>query len=229
VWSWASSDLDGDTDVVLACAGDVPTQETLAAVDVLHELVPDLKVRVVNVVDLGRLFSPEQHPHGISDREYGEIFTCDKPVIFAFHGYPWLIHRLTYRRPGHDNLHVWGFHDYGTTTTPFDMCVLNELDRFHLALAALERVPRLEGRIGHLRQELLGRLARHHDYIRRTGRPPRRRSFWWSAATATTGSTRRCWVRSAPIACTTRTARSSSSRTCTARTRRSRSSRTRRR
>ncbi|MFB9299648.1 phosphoketolase family protein, partial [Kibdelosporangium philippinense] len=127
VWSWASTDIDGGTDVVLACAGDVPTQETLAAKDVLLELVPDLRIRVVNVVDLGRLFSPEQHPHGISDREYGEIFTRDKPVIFAFHGYPWLIHRLAYRRPGHDNLHVWGFHDYGTTTTPFDMCVLNEL------------------------------------------------------------------------------------------------------
>jgi xylulose-5-phosphate/fructose-6-phosphate phosphoketolase len=169
VWSWASNDLDGDTDVVLACAGDVPTQETIATAEVLRDLVPDLKIRVVNVVDLGRLFSPEQHPHGINDREYGEIFTTDKPVIFAFHGYPWLIHRLTYRRPGHDNLHVWGFHDYGTTTTPFDMCVLNELDRYHLALAALERVPRLAGRIGHLRQELLGRLARHHDHIRRTG------------------------------------------------------------
>ncbi|GAB3887449.1 phosphoketolase family protein [Kibdelosporangium lantanae] len=169
VWSWASSDLDGGTDVVLACAGDVPTQETLAAADVLRELVPDLRIRIVNVVDLGRLFSPEQHPHGISDREYAEIFTEDKPVIFAFHGYPWLIHRLAYRRPGHDNLHVWGFHDYGTTTTPFDMCVLNELDRYHLALAALERVPRVADRIGHLRQELLDRLARHHEYIRRTG------------------------------------------------------------
>ncbi|WP_132113410.1 phosphoketolase family protein [Actinocrispum wychmicini] len=169
VWSWASNDLDGDTDVVLACSGDVPTQEALAAVDVLRELVPDLRIRVVNVVDLGRLFSPEQHPHGISDREYAEIFTADQPVIFAFHGYPWLIHRLTYRRPGHDNLHVWGFHDYGTTTTPFDMCVLNELDRYHLALAALERVPRIGNRIGHLRQELLARLAKHHDHIRRTG------------------------------------------------------------
>jgi xylulose-5-phosphate/fructose-6-phosphate phosphoketolase len=169
VWSWASNDLDGDTDVVLACAGDVPTQETLAAADVLRELVPDIRIRVVNVVDLARLFSPEQHPHGIPDRDYAEIFTADTPVIFAFHGYPWLIHRLTYRRPGHHNLHVWGFRDYGTTTTPFDMCVLNELDRYHLALAALERVPRLAGRIGHLRQDLLGRLARHHDHIRRTG------------------------------------------------------------
>jgi xylulose-5-phosphate/fructose-6-phosphate phosphoketolase len=169
VWSWASSDRDGGTEVVMACAGDVPTQETLAAVDVLLGLVPDLRIRVVNVVDLARLFSPEQHPHGISDRAYSDIFTRDMPVVFAFHGYPWLIHRLAYRRPGHENLHVWGFHDYGTTTTPFDMCVLNELDRYHLALAALERVPRLEGRMGHLRQELLGRLARHHDHIRITG------------------------------------------------------------
>ncbi|MCG8917494.1 phosphoketolase family protein [Actinokineospora sp. PR83] len=168
VWEWASTDGDGDTDVVLACAGDVPTMETLAAVDVLLGLVPDLRVRVVNVVDLARLFSPGHHPHGIPDDVYAEVFT-DKPVIFAFHGYPWLIHQLTYDRPGHDNLHVHGFHDRGTTTTPFDMCVLNELDRFHLALAALERVPRLGDRIGHLRQHLIGKLAEHDAHVRRTG------------------------------------------------------------
>ncbi|GLZ36688.1 phosphoketolase family protein [Actinokineospora sp. NBRC 105648] len=180
VWDWASTDQDGGTDVVLACAGDVPTQETLAAVGVLRELVPDLRVRVVNVVDLARLFSPERHPHGTTDRTFAEIFT-DKPVIFAFHGYPWLIHQLTYDRPGHDDLHVHGFQENGTTTTPFDMCVLNEIDRFHLALAALERVPRLADRIGHLRQDLLGRLARHSAHIRRTGDDlPEIRDWTWS-------------------------------------------------
>ncbi|WP_352244186.1 phosphoketolase family protein [Lentzea sp. NBRC 105346] len=169
VWSWASSDVDGEPDVVLACAGDVPTQETLAAVDVLCALVPDLRVRVVNVVDLATLASPEHHPHGIDDDAYEAIFTSHAPVIFAYHGYPWLIHRLTYRRPGHDLMHVHGFHENGTTTTPFDMVVLNELDRFHLALAALRRVPRLADRLGHLRQHLLDRLAVHHEHIRRTG------------------------------------------------------------
>jgi xylulose-5-phosphate/fructose-6-phosphate phosphoketolase len=180
VWEWASTDADGDTDVVLACAGDVPTQETLAAVEVLREFEPDLRIRVVNVVDLARLASPEQHPHGIDDKAYREIFT-DAPVIFAYHGYPWLVHRLTYRRPGHDNVHVHGFHENGTTTTPFDMCVLNELDRYHLALAALERVPRVAGRLGHVRQQLLDRLAVHHDHIRHTGEDlPEIRNWKWA-------------------------------------------------
>jgi len=180
VWEWASTDAEGDTDVVLACAGDVPTQETLAAVQVLREFVPDLRIRVVNVVDLARLFSPGQHPHGIDDKAYHEIFT-DAPVIFAYHGYPWLIHRLTYRRPGHDDMHVHGFHENGTTTTPFDMCVLNEIDRYHLALAALERVPRVAGRLGHVRQQLLDRLAVHHDHIRRTGEDlPEIREWRWT-------------------------------------------------
>ncbi|NIJ12401.1 xylulose-5-phosphate/fructose-6-phosphate phosphoketolase [Saccharomonospora amisosensis] len=169
IWEWASSDTESGTDVVIACAGDVPTQEALAAVQVLRGLVPDLRVRFVNVVDLTRLAAPQRHPHGISDREYSAIFTSDVPVIFAFHGYPWLIHELTYNRPGHEHMHVRGFGDKGTTTTPFDMCVLNEIDRFHLALAALERIPRMAGRLGHLRQHLLGELARHHDHIRRTG------------------------------------------------------------
>ena len=181
VWDWASTDVEGDTDVVLACAGDVPTQESLAAVDILLDLVPDLRVRLVNVVDLARLFSPEQHPHGVSDRVYAEVFTRDAPVVFAFHGYPWLIHQLTYDRPGHDNLHVHGFSDQGTTTTPFDMCVLNELDRYHLALAAVEEVPRLAGRLGHLRQHLGEQLARHHDHIRRTGEDlPEIREWTWN-------------------------------------------------
>jgi xylulose-5-phosphate/fructose-6-phosphate phosphoketolase len=180
VWSWASTDTEGDTDVVLACAGDVPTQETLAAVDVLLGLVPDLRIRVVNVVDLARLAPVELHPHGISDKAYEEIFTSTASVIFAYHGYPWLVHRLTYRRPGHDRMHVHGFHENGTTTTPFDMCVLNEIDRYSLALAAIERVPRLAGRIGHLRQYLLGRKAVHHDHIRRTGEDlPEIREWTW--------------------------------------------------
>ncbi|SDI14068.1 xylulose-5-phosphate/fructose-6-phosphate phosphoketolase [Actinokineospora alba] len=169
VWEWASTDGDGEADVVLACAGDVPTMETLAAVHVLAELAPDVRVRVVNVVDLTRLFTPGRHPHGLSDQDFTEIFTADQPVIFAFHGYPWLIHQLTYDRPNHDNLHVHGFRDRGSTTTPFDMCVLNDLDRFHLALAALERVPRLAARLGHLRQRILDRLAEHAECVRRTG------------------------------------------------------------
>ncbi|GAA4443419.1 phosphoketolase family protein [Actinokineospora soli] len=180
VWDWASTDLDGGTDAVLACAGDVPTQEALAAVDVLLDLVPDLRLRFVNVVDLARLFRPHRHPHGLPDRDYGAIFT-DKPVVFAFHGYPWLIHQLTYDRPHHDRLHVHGFHDHGTTTTPFDMCVLNGIDRYHLALAVLERVPRVAGRLGHLRQDLLDRLAAHSAHIRRTGEELPAISGWrWS-------------------------------------------------
>ena len=181
VWSWASTDTEGDTDVVLACAGDVPTQETLATVEVLLALVPDLRIRVVNVVDLARLAPTELHPHGISDKAYEEIFTGTAPVIFAYHGYPWLIHRLTYRRPGHDRMHVHGFHENGTTTTPFDMCVLNEIDRYTLALAALERVPRVAGRIGHLRQHLQDKHTEHHNHIRRTGEDlPEIREWTWS-------------------------------------------------
>ncbi|WP_199432378.1 phosphoketolase family protein [Qaidamihabitans albus] len=190
VWQWASTDngtadpdgtdgMDG-TDVVLACAGDVPTQETLATVGVLRGLVPDLRIRVVNVVDITRLCAPERHPHGIGDRDYTAIFPGGVPVIFAFHGYPWLIHELTYNRPGHGDLHVRGFRENGTTTTPFDMCVLNGIDRFGLALAALERIPRVAGRLGHLRQHLLGELARHHDHIRREGEDlPEIRDWRW--------------------------------------------------
>uniref|UniRef100_UPI0024573B59 phosphoketolase family protein n=1 Tax=Nocardia wallacei TaxID=480035 RepID=UPI0024573B59 len=169
VWGWAGTDGDGDTDAVLACAGDVPTQETLAAAALLRKLVPDLAVRVVNVVDLARLFPPDRHPHGIPDADYAEIFTTDRPVVFAFHGYPWLIHRLTYRRPGHERLHVRGFHDKGTTTTPFQMCAMNGIDRYHLALAVLEQVPRLADRIGHLRAHLLYQVHRNTVYAQRTG------------------------------------------------------------
>ena len=143
IWEWASNDQGGEPDVVMACCGDVPTLETLAAVELLREHAPELKVRVVNVVDLMRLQPPSEHPHGMSDRDFDALFTVDKPIIFAFHGYPWLIHRLTYRRHGHDNIHVRGYKEEGTTTTPFDMCVLNDIDRFHLVDDVIDRVPGL--------------------------------------------------------------------------------------
>ena len=132
IWEWASNDHGAEPDVVMACCGDVPTLETLAAVDLLRKHAPELKVRVINVVDLMKLQPATEHPHGLSDPEFDALFTVDKPIIFAFHGYPWLIHRMTYRRNGHHNIHVRGYKEEGTTTTPFDMCVLNELDRFHL-------------------------------------------------------------------------------------------------
>ncbi|MBF6182145.1 phosphoketolase family protein [Nocardia otitidiscaviarum] len=184
VWNWAGSDQHGATEVVLACAGDVPTQETLAAAALLRELVPDLAVRVLNVVDLARLFPPDRHAHGISDDDYRRMFT-DAPVIFSFHGYPWLIHRIAYRRPGHDRLHVRGFIDNGTTTTPFDMCVRNGIDRFQVALAAIEQVPRLADRRDPLRDELLGRLARIRAHIHRVGDDPPEITDWcWPRTTA---------------------------------------------
>ena len=136
----------------MACAGDVPTLETLAAVDLLRQHFPDIKIRVVNVVDLMTLQPPTEHPHGISDSDFDSMFTTDKPIIFAYHGYPWLIHRLTYRRKNHDNLHVRGYKEEGTTTTPFDMTVLNELDRFHLAGDVVDRVPRLQRSVAHFKQ-----------------------------------------------------------------------------
>jgi xylulose-5-phosphate/fructose-6-phosphate phosphoketolase len=165
VWTWASNDDGVIPDVVMACCGDVPTLETLAAVDLLREHVPDLRIRVVNVVDLLALQPPIDHPHGLSDAEFDGLFTTAQPVVFAFHGYPWLIHRLTYRRHNHDNFHVRGFKEEGTTTTPFDMTVLNELDRFHLAMLVLERVPGLANRTGDLRQLLHDRLFDHRQYV----------------------------------------------------------------
>ena len=154
IWDWASSDNDDndEPDVVLACAGDVPTLETLAAASLLREHLPSLRVRVVNVVDLMRLQPDTEHPHGMSDAEFDALFTADRPVIFAYHGYPWLIHRLTYRRHGHHNLHVRGYKEEGTTTTPFDMVMLNDLDRYHLVIDVIDRVPGLAARAGHLRQ-----------------------------------------------------------------------------
>ena len=139
IWEWASNDQGGEPDVVMACCGDVPTLETLAAVQLMRRHLPELKIRVVNVVDLMRLQPAEEHPHGLSDADFDVLFTKDKPIIFAFHGYPWLIHRLTYRRTNHKNLHVRGYKEEGTTTTPFDMVVLNDLDRFHLAQDVIDR------------------------------------------------------------------------------------------
>jgi xylulose-5-phosphate/fructose-6-phosphate phosphoketolase len=169
IWGWASTDQQGEPDVVMACAGDVPTLETLAATDLLRQHFPDIKIRVVNVVDLMTLQPSTEHPHGLSDRDFDSLFTTDKPVIFAYHGYPWLIHRLTYRRTNHANLHVRGYKEEGTTTTPFDMTVLNDLDRFHLAGDVVDRVPRLQPVNAHFKQFLRNKLVDHQGYIREHG------------------------------------------------------------
>jgi xylulose-5-phosphate/fructose-6-phosphate phosphoketolase len=153
----------------MACAGDIPTLETLAAVDLLRRHFPDLKIRVVNIVDLMTLQPQSEHPHGLSDREFDSIFTADKPVIFAYHGYPWLIHRLCYRRNGHDNFHVRGYKEEGTTTTPFDMTVMNDLDRFHLAGDAVDRIQKLHLTGAHFRQFLRDKLVEHKLYTREHG------------------------------------------------------------
>jgi xylulose-5-phosphate/fructose-6-phosphate phosphoketolase len=168
IWDWASND-GGDPDVVMACAGDVPTLETVAAVELIRRHLPDLKVRVINVVDLMRLQPETEHPHGLSDRDFDTLFTVDRPVIFAYHGYPWLIHRLAYRRTNHDNLHVRGYKEEGTTTTPFDMVVLNDMDRFHLVMDVIDRVPGLRQRAASVRQLMVDHRARHHAYVREQG------------------------------------------------------------
>ena len=180
IWEWASTDKGSEPDVVMACAGDIPTLETLAAVDLLRQSFKDLKIRVVNVVDLMTLQPSTEHPHGLTDKEFDSIFTVDRPVIFAYHGYPWLIHRLTYRRTNHDNFHVRGYKEEGTTTTPFDMTVLNDLDRFHLANDATDRVPKLQ-RIGaHFQQALRNRLVEHKQYVREHGDDlPEIRNWKW--------------------------------------------------
>ena len=169
IWNWASNDDGVEPDVVMACAGDVPTLETLAAVDILRHKFPDLKIRFVNVVDLMTLQSETEHPHGLSDKDFDSLFTSDKPVIFAYHGYPWLIHRLTYKRANHDNMHVRGYKEEGTTTTPFDMVVLNDLDRFHLVMEVIERVPKLAEIGSHAKQEMRDKLLEHRLYIREHG------------------------------------------------------------
>jgi xylulose-5-phosphate/fructose-6-phosphate phosphoketolase len=178
IWPWASNDAGSDPDVVLACAGDTPTLETLAAAAILRERLPDLRVRVVNVVDLMRLQPEPEHPHGMSDRDFDTLFTPDRPIVFAYHGYPWLIHRLTYRRTNHRNMHVRGYKEEGTTTTPFDMVMLNDLDRFHLVMDVIDRVPGLGTRAAHLRQEMVDTRIRCRAYTREHGDDPAEIRDW---------------------------------------------------
>ncbi|HEX3390348.1 MAG TPA: phosphoketolase family protein, partial [Streptosporangiaceae bacterium] len=190
IWEWASSDRDGtEPDVIMACAGDVPTLEVLAATSILRENLPDLRVRVVNVVDLMRLEPDTEHPHGMSAAEFNALFTTNRPVIFAYHGYPSLIHRLTYQRDGHHNFHVRGYLEEGTTTTPFDMVVLNNMDRFHLVMDVIDRVPGLGDRASGLRQKMVDNRTRHWAYVREHGEDlPEVRDWVWPAATAAAGT-----------------------------------------
>jgi xylulose-5-phosphate/fructose-6-phosphate phosphoketolase len=181
IWDWASNDQGVEPDVVMACAGDIPTLETLAAVDILRQELPDLKVRVVNVVDLMKLQPEVEHPHGLSDKDFDSIFTTNKPIIFAYHGYPWLIHRLTYRRTNHHNLHVRGYKEEGTTTTPFDMVVMNQLDRFNLANDVIDRVPHLKNSSAHVKNMLQNKLIEHKHYVNQHGDDmPAIRDWKWS-------------------------------------------------
>jgi len=182
IWEWASNDRGSEPDVVMGCAGDVPTLETLAAVDLLRQLIPDLKIRVINVVDLMKLQPAEEHPHGLTNKDFDTLFTSDKPIIFAYHGYPWLIHRLTYRRTNHRNLHVRGYKEEGTTTTPFDMTVRNDMDRFHLAADVIDRVPKLGYIAAYAKQFLRDRLIEHQEYITTHGDDiPEIRDWKWGA------------------------------------------------
>ncbi len=183
IWEWASNDRNAEPDVVMACAGDVPTVETLAAVELLRQYTPDLKVRVINIVDLMTLQPKEEHPHGLSSREFDTLFTTDKPIIFAYHGYPWLIHRLIYRRTNHKNLHVRGYKEEGTTTTPFDMVVRNDLDRFHLVGDVLDRVPKLGYMAAYAKQAIRDKLIEHKEYIAKHGVDmPEIREWTWKWA-----------------------------------------------
>jgi xylulose-5-phosphate/fructose-6-phosphate phosphoketolase len=199
IWSWASNDQGSEPhstgsvgpDVVMGCCGDVPTLEILAAVSILREMVPELKIRVINVVDLMKLQPASEHPHGLSDKQFDALFTKDKPIIFAYHGYPWLIHRLTYRRTNHHNLHVRGYKEEGTTTTPFDMVVLNDLDRFHLVCDVLDRVPGLADRTAYLRQYLRDKLIDHRNYVDQFGQDMSEIREWkWAPSPTLPRSTR---------------------------------------
>jgi len=187
IWEWASNDEGTEPDVVMACCGDVPTLEALAAVALLRVQFPDLRIRFINVVDLMKLQPEREHPHGLSDEEFDLLFTRDKPIVFAYHGYPWLIHRLTYRRTNHINLHVRGYKEYGTTTTPFDMLVLNDMDRYHLAGDVIDRVPRLHTRAAYAKQHLRDQLVNHQQYIRRYGEDlPEIRDWRWPQGSSET-------------------------------------------
>ncbi|MDA8237214.1 MAG: phosphoketolase family protein [Chloroflexi bacterium] len=189
IWDWASNDQGGQPDVVIGCAGDIPTLEALAAVDLIRTHLPDLRVRFVNVVDLMRLQDAKEHPHGLSDAEFDALFTTDKPVVFAYHGYPWLIHRLTYRRTNHRNLHVRGYKEEGTTTTPFDMVMLNDLDRYHLVIDVIDRVPGLGPRAGHVRQLMVDRRIEARAYTRLAGEDaPEIRDWAWPAQGSPAGA-----------------------------------------
>jgi xylulose-5-phosphate/fructose-6-phosphate phosphoketolase len=186
IWEWASNDKGAEPDVVMACCGDVPTLETLAAVNLLRTYVPQLRIRVINVVDLMTLHSHNEHPHGLPDSEFDALFTIDKPIIFAFHGYPWLIHRLTYRRTGHQNLHVHGYIEEGTTTTPFDMVVLNRMDRFSLVNDVIDRVPLLAQRAAYAKQAIRDKLQDHKQYIAQFGDDmPDIRDWRWGGSVET--------------------------------------------
>lgn len=190
IWKWASNDTDGKPDVVMACCGDVPTMETLAAVSLLRTYLPDVKVRVVNVVDLMRLQPSAEHPNGLSDQDFDSLFTMDKPIIFAFHGYPWLIHRLTYRRTNHKNLHVRGYKEEGTTTTPFDMAVMNDLDRFHLVADAIDRIPLRGSQADYAKQALRDKRIEHKQYIAEHGEDmPEIRQWKWDPSKKSGGGT----------------------------------------
>jgi xylulose-5-phosphate/fructose-6-phosphate phosphoketolase len=184
IWRFASNDLGGEPDVVIGAAGDVPTLEALAAVDLIRQHLPSVKVRFVNVVDLMRLQPASEHPHGMTDAEFDALFTTNRPIVFAYHGYPWLIHRLTYRRTNHANLHVRGYMEEGTTTTPFDMVMLNDLDRFHLVMDVIDRVPGLASQAGHVRQLMVDSRVEARAYTRREGEDmPAIRDWTWNPRT----------------------------------------------